>query len=141
VEPTAPIVVVVDGVGGLCQRQSLSMEVVVGWIQWWSCPALMAPIQRSLAGRSSSTVIVNGGDSGMEPTAPIIVIDHGDGSHCRQQWRSIAAVTMAVFVDDGRHCWRRQWDGANGTALIVVVDGSIKDAIAAAAINRRCRQQ
>ncbi len=51
----------------------------------------------------STTVVINGGDGGMEPTAPIIVIDHGDGSHFRLQRRSIAAVAMAVFVDDGRH--------------------------------------
>ena len=76
----------------------------MGWIRWWPCPALMAPTQRYLASRSlSATVVVNGGDGGMEPTAPIIVIDHGDGGHCRLRWRSIAAATMAVFIDDGHH--------------------------------------
>jgi hypothetical protein len=101
----------------------------------------MAPTQRSLASRSlSAMVIVNKGDGG-EPTAPIIVIDHGDGGHCRLRRQSIAASVMAVFVDDGRHWWRRQWDGADSTVPIVVVDGNGKDAIAAAAINCRCRRR
>ena len=47
--------------------------------------------------------VVNGGDGGKEPTASIIVIDDGNGNHCRLQWRSIAAVTMMTIVDDGRH--------------------------------------
>ena len=45
--------------------------------------SLMAPTQCSSASRSlSAMVVLNGGDGGMEPTAPIIVIDHGDGGHC-----------------------------------------------------------
>ena len=64
----------------------------------------MAPTQRSLANRSLlATVIVNGGDGGMEPTAPIIVIDHGDGGHCRLRRRLIVAAEMAVFVNNGNH--------------------------------------
>ena len=103
-EPMAPIIIVDGGVGGLCQRRSSSTEAAVGWIQRWPCPALMAPTQCSLASQSLSvTVIVNGGDGGMEPTAPIIVIDHGNGGHCRLQRRPIAASVMAVFVDNGRH--------------------------------------
>ena len=36
----------------------------------------MAPTQCSLASRSlSTTVIIDGGNGGMEPTAPIVVID------------------------------------------------------------------
>ena len=76
----------------------------MGWIQQWPCPALMALTQRSLASQSLlTTVIVNGGDGGMEPTAPIIVIDHAGGSHCRLQRRLIVGLAMAVFVDDGCH--------------------------------------
>ena len=102
-EPMAPIIIVDGSVGGLCQRRSSSTEAAVGWIRQWPCPALMAPTQRSLASRSlSAMVIVNKGDGG-EPTAPIIVIDHGDGGHCRLRRQSIAASVMAVFVDDGRH--------------------------------------
>ena len=103
-EPTALIIVVDGGVGGLYQQQSSSTEAAVGWIQQWPCPGLMAPTQSSLASWSSSTtVVVNGGDGGMEPTAPIIVIDHGNGGNFRLQRQSIAAAVMAVFVDDGRH--------------------------------------
>ena len=47
------------------------------------------------------TVVFNGGDGGMEPTAPIIVIDHGEGGHCQLQRSLIAVAAMAVFVDDG----------------------------------------
>ena len=76
----------------------------MGLIRRWPWPALMAPTQRSLASRSlSTTVVVNGGDGGMEPTAPIIIIDHGSGGHCWLRRRSVAAVAMAVFVDEGRH--------------------------------------
>jgi hypothetical protein len=64
----------------------------------------MVLTQRSLASWSLlATVIVNGGDGGMEPTAPIIVIDHGNGGHCRLRRRTIAASAMVVIVDDGRH--------------------------------------
>ena len=76
----------------------------------------------------------------MEPTAPIIVIDHSNGDHCRLQRWWIAAAAMAVFADDGLHRQRRWWDGADGVAPIVVVDSSGKDAIAAAAIDCHCRQ-
>jgi hypothetical protein len=48
-------------------------------------------------------IVVNGGDGGMEPTAPIIVIDHGDGGHCQLQQWLIAAAAMAVCVNDGCH--------------------------------------
>ena len=104
-EPTAPIAVIDGSVGGLCQQRSSSTEAAVGWIRQWPCPVLMAPTQRLLACWSLSTmVVVNGGDSGMEPTAPFIVIDHGDGSHYLMWRRSIAASAMAVFVDDGDGC-------------------------------------
>ena len=103
-DPTGPIIVVDGGIGGLCQRQSSSMEAAVGLIQWRPCPALMAPTQCSLASWSLSTrVVVNGGNGGMEPTALIIVIDHGNGGHCRLRRRLIAAAAMAVFVDNGHH--------------------------------------
>ena len=47
---------------------------------------------RSLASRSLSTmVIVDVGNGGVELTVSIIVVDDGDGGHCRLQWRSIAA--------------------------------------------------
>ncbi len=60
--------------------------------------------QCSLASRSfSTTIVVNGGDNGMELMAPFIVIDRSDVGHCQLQWQSIAATTMAVFVDDGCH--------------------------------------
>jgi hypothetical protein len=141
-EPTAPILIVDRGVGSLCQPGSLWMEALVGWIQRWPCPAVMVPTQRSLASRSlSMRVVVDGGNGGMELTAPIIVIDNDDGGHCRLHWRLIAAAAMAVFVEDGHHQQRRRWDGANRTAPIVVVDGSGKDAIAATAINRRCKRR
>jgi hypothetical protein len=42
------------------------------------------------------------GASGMELTAPIIVINHCNGGHCRLRRRSRAAAAMAVFVNDGR---------------------------------------
>ena len=97
-EPTAPIIIVDGGVG------SLLTEAAVGWIRRWPCFALMAPTQRSLASRSlSAMVIVNGGGGGMEPTAPIIVINHGDGGHCWLRRQLIAASAMVVFMDDGRH--------------------------------------
>ena len=48
-------------------------------------------------------VVVNGGNGRMEPTAPIIVIDHGDDGHCRLRRQLIAAAAMAVFVNNGRH--------------------------------------
>ena len=74
----------------------------MGWIQQWSCPALMAPTQHSLASQSLFTkVIVNGGDGGMEPTAPIIVIDHNNGGHCWLQQQLLVVAAMAVFVDNG----------------------------------------
>ncbi len=76
----------------------------MGWIRRWPCLALMAPTQRSLASQSlSATVVDNGGDSGMEPTAPIIVFDHGDGGYCWMRWRSIVVAATAVFANDGRH--------------------------------------
>ena len=101
-EPTVPIVIVDGGVGGLCQQRLLSMEALVGWIQWWPCPALMAPTQRSLASQFLlTTVIINGGDGGMEPTAPIIVIDHNNGGHCWLQQQLLVVAAMAVFVDNG----------------------------------------
>ena len=100
-EPTAPIVIIDGGVGGLCQQRSSSTEAAVGWIQRWSCPVLMARTQCSLASQSSlTTVIVNGGDGGMELMALNIVIDHGDGGHCRLQQRLIAVAAMA---DGGLH--------------------------------------
>jgi hypothetical protein len=103
-EPTVLIIVIDGSIGGLCQQRLLSKEAAVGCIQQWPYPALMAPIQRSLASRSLlATVVVNGGDGGMEPTAPIIVIDHGDGGHCWLRRQSIAAATMAVFVNNGCH--------------------------------------
>ena len=165
VEPMAPIIVIDGGVGGLCRRrssltevavgwsrrrQSLSLtaalavfvnkEAALGWIQWWPCPALMALTQRSLASQSLLLmVVVNGGNGGMKLTAPIIIIDYGNGSHCRLRWWWVVVAAMAVFADNGRHWQRRQWDGADGMAPIVVVDGSGKDAIAAAAIDRLCR--
>ena len=37
----------------------------------------------------------------MEPTASIIVIDHGDGGHCRLRRRSVVAAAMVVFVGGG----------------------------------------
>ena len=89
-EPTAPIIVVDGGIGGLCQQRLLATEAALRWIRQWPCPALRALTQRSLASQSSlTTVVVNGGDSGMEPTAPIIVIDHGDGNNCWLWRRSI----------------------------------------------------
>ena len=85
----------------------------------------MAPIQRLFASRSLSTTvviygggggmepaapivvidsgIVDGGDGGKEPTASIIVVDGGDGNHRRLRWRSIAAAAMTTIVNDGRH--------------------------------------
>jgi hypothetical protein len=85
----------------------------------------MAPTQRLFASQSlSTTVVVYGGGGGMEPTAPIIIIDSGvvdggnggkeptasiivvaggDGDHRRLQWRSIAAAAMTTIVDNGRH--------------------------------------
>ena len=47
--------------------------------------------------------VVNGGDDRKEPTASIIVIDDGDGNHRRLQWRLIAAAAMTTIVDNGRH--------------------------------------
>ncbi len=39
----------------------------------------------------------------MEPMALIIVIDHGDGGHCRLQRQLIAEAATAVFINDGGH--------------------------------------
>jgi hypothetical protein len=47
--------------------------------------------------------VVDGGDGGKGPTVSIILVDDGDGDHCRLQWRSIAAAAMTTIVDDGRH--------------------------------------
>ncbi len=47
--------------------------------------------------------VVDGGNSGKEPMASIIVVDDGNGNHCQLQWRSIAAAAMTTIVDDGRH--------------------------------------
>jgi hypothetical protein len=77
----------------------------------------------------------------MEPMALIIVIDHGDGGHCRLQRQLIAEAATAVFINDGGHWQRGRWDGANSTAPIVVVNNSGKDAITTTAIDSRCRQQ
>ncbi len=141
-EPVALIVVIDGGIGGLCQRRLLTTEATVGWIQWWPCPVVMAQTQHSLASRSLlMMVVVDGGDGGMELTASIIIVDNGDGDHCRLQWRLIAAARMAVFVNNGCHQQRWRWDVANRTAPIVVVDGDSKDAIAIAAIDRRCRRR
>ncbi len=85
----------------------------------------MAPTQRLFASRSlSTTVVVYGGGSGMEPAAPIVVVDSGvvnggdggkepmasiivvdnsNGDHCRLQWRSIAAAAMTTILDNGCH--------------------------------------
>ncbi len=99
-EPTAPIIVVDGGVGGLCQRQLSSMEAVVGWSRR----------RQSLSLTAALAVFVN------------------DNRHpWRRRWDGL---TMAfpcvdgsnpmffgkpVFIDDGCHQWRRQWDGAVGS--------------------------
>ena len=73
-------------------------------------------------------VVDNGGGGEMEPMAPVVAIDGGDGSHCRQRsslmevavgWSrrrrmSSLTVALAIFVNDGRRRQRRQWDGSNG---------------------------
>ena len=46
------------------------------------------------------------GNLGMEPTAPIIVVDHGDGGHCQLQRRLIVAAAILslstmVVIDGG----------------------------------------
>ena len=48
---------------------------------------------------------------------------------------------MLVFINDGRRQWRWRWDGTNGTALIVLIDGGGKETIAETDINRHCSLQ
>ena len=132
-ELTVPIVIVDGGICGLSRQRLPSTEAAVGWIRRWPCPVVMAPTQRSLASRYLSTlVVVDGGNGGMESTVSIVVVDDGDGGHCRLRRRSIAATAIAVFFNDGHHQWRRRWDGANGTAPIVILDSAGKDTIAVA---------
>ena len=47
--------------------------------------------------------VVDGGDGGKKPSASIIVVANGNGNHRRLQWRPIAAAEMTTIVDNGRH--------------------------------------
>jgi hypothetical protein len=54
----------------------------------------MVPAQRLFASQSLlATVVVYGGGDGMEPTAPIVVVDSDVGG-LRQQWLSLTEAAV-----------------------------------------------
>jgi hypothetical protein len=51
------------------------------------------------------TIVVDRGGSGMDPTVALPCVDGADPTF----------FGKPVFVNNGRHQWRRWWDGADGS--------------------------